>query len=171
MPPAIRRLDDEFRRPDEFAQANRAAAKIGSLTRASATVRDDRWRRRRDYFAATAGFALLALASARRSVFFRRLARVFTLSLPLLCPIGHAPDTRPGGIPSGFATALGKKPDLDPGRSSLDFLCPSHATQCCSSRLLLRMNSPFTNHRCAPITPPCFRRSPNLSSPARTCRG
>ena len=27
------------------------------------------------------------LASARRSVFFRRLARLFALSLPLLCPI------------------------------------------------------------------------------------
>ena len=27
------------------------------------------------------------LASARRSVFFRRLARFFTLSLPWLCPI------------------------------------------------------------------------------------
>ena len=34
------------------------------------------------YFAA---FAFLA--SARRSVFFRRLARFFTLSLPRLCPI------------------------------------------------------------------------------------
>ncbi len=35
-----------------------------------------------------AGFFLLFLAAARRSIFFRRRARFLTLSLPWLCPIG-----------------------------------------------------------------------------------
>jgi hypothetical protein len=40
---------------------------------------------RRSYFAAAAAWLL---ASARRSVFLRRVARFLTLSLPLQCPIG-----------------------------------------------------------------------------------
>ena len=37
------------------------------------------------------------LASARRSVFFRRFARFFALSLPLLCPINV--NSRPVVVP------------------------------------------------------------------------
>ena len=57
------------------------------------------------YFAAAAA---VLLASARRSVFLRRTARFFTLSLPLQCPIGRATHTFRARLPSCFAAARRK---------------------------------------------------------------